>query len=552
MPEIGADWRSWWRKLGLGIGLAMMMHLLAMAPGLTNGTTPPNLTTEPVFLDGIYLFDVPGAGNLNAQERARAIETNLNPLVQNPGDYEIEIKNRLPDDSSSGSQPTENPVIFANDRYIMTVTGNDAVVSKAKTPQDQAEIWAATIDETLAEVQIDRREGFWRRTLVNTLAAVLTALGIHWLAGRLWRQWLIPLVNRFSMSPDHVDRHLTGLKLLLRLGLFLIRATVWFSVATYIASLFPVTRRFSYLVFDSLQDGIFARNLTLGDRTYSLFDLLLLLVALLGLLIASSAVTNVLRSRFLRVTGISLASQEAIAILTKYTMILLGSVVILQLWGIDLSSIALVASGLGIGIGFGLQNIVKDFVSGLVMVFDRPVQVGDFVDFGQVKGTVTRIGSRSTEIRTLDHVSIIVPNSRFLESEVVNWSHGNSLSRLQVPVGVAYSADPQAVKKTLLEVCQDYQDVLPSPSPQVFFMGFGDSALNFELMVWITQPHRQVIIKSDLYYLIEAALRHHGIEIPFPQRDLHVRSGSLPIDISGEAQHWLQQWLKATEETNRM
>jgi potassium-dependent mechanosensitive channel len=212
----------------------------------------------------------------------------------------------------------------------------------------------------------------------------------------------------------------------------------------------------------------------------------------------------------------------------------------LQLWGLDLSSIALIASGLGIGVGLGLQGLVKDFVSGLVLVFERPVQVGDFVDFGQVKGTVARIGSRSTEIRTLDQVSIIVPNSHFLDSEVTNWSHGNPVSRIRLPVGVAYSSDPQEVKSALLDACKKNQEILSAPAPQVFFMGFGGSALDFQLLVWIAQPSRQLVIKSDLYFAIEASLRDRGIEVPFPQRDLHIRSGHLPIDLSPEAQQFLR------------
>jgi small-conductance mechanosensitive channel len=281
--------------------------------------------------------------------------------------------------------------------------------------------------------------------------------------------------------------------------------------------------------------------LVLGSRAYSLLDLLLLLAVLLALVIAANTVTNLLRTRILNVAGISLSAQEAIAALSKYTLILLGAVVVLQIWGIDLSSLALIASGLGIGIGFGLQGLVRDFVSGLVLVFERPVQVGDFVDFGAVKGTVNRIGSRSTEIRTLDHVSIIVPNSRLLDQEIINWSHGNPVSRIRLPVGVAYTSDPIQVKQVLLEACRQSDEILLTPSPQVFFLGFGDNALRFELLVWIAQPHRQLVIKSDLYFAIEALLRQHHIEVPFPQRDLHLRTGSLPLEFGPDAQQWLQR-----------
>jgi potassium efflux system protein len=273
-------------------------------------------------------------------------------------------------------------------------------------------------------------------------------------------------------------------------------------------------------------------NLRLGQSTFSVLNLLILIGLLLGLVVLAGVFTNFLRSRVLHLAGIDRGSREAVAILTKYGVIFIGTVVLLQIWGLDLSSLALIASALGVGIGLGLQNITKDFGSGIVLVFERPIQVGDFVEFGEFQGTVERIGARSTEIKTLDQISIIVPNSRFLEQEVINWSHRNPVSRIRIPVGVAYSSDPAQVREVLLAVSHHHSKVLSMPAPQVFFVGFGDSALNFDLLVWIAEPHRQLVIKSDLYFSIEAKLRDRDIEIPFPQRDLHIRSGQLPINMT--------------------
>ncbi len=534
----------WWYQMVWGLVIALGLHILAISPA---GAQSAQVDTEPVFLAGTYLFDVPAAGDLTAPERALAVETNLAPLIEISGPVVVHMETR-PVQQDGETQQLGNPIILANDRYIMTVTSADTSIGRGETPQEQAEIWAATLQETLTKLQAERQPGFWRQAILRSLAALAIALALHWLAGKLWHTWFKPLAHRLSLWPeDLAEDEVTGLKLLFRLSLFLVRGTVWFITLAYIADLFPLTRRLSFLMSRSLREGLFARNLLLGDRPYSLLDLLLLMVVLLGLVIVASALTNVLRSRFLRITGVSLAAQEAIAVLSKYTLVLLGTVVILQLWGIDLSSIALIASGLGIGVGLGLQGLVKDFVSGLVMVFERPVQVGDFVDFGDVKGTIARIGSRSTEIRTLDQVSIIVPNSRFLDAEVVNWSHGNPISRIRLPVGVAYKSDPLKVKAALLEACETNQDILSVPAPQVFFLGFGDSSLSFQLLVWIAQPNRQLIIKSDLYFAIEAGLRRHAIEIPFPQRDLHIRSGYLPITTSSEDQQVLG---KLGEESN--
>jgi small-conductance mechanosensitive channel len=490
-----------------------------------------------VFIDGLFLFDVAGAANLTAAERAATIETNLQAVLEGPGEPPpVRVETR----QTGQGEPV--PILFAGDRYLMTVTAADVAVGGAGSPTAQANQWLARVNQVLVNVQRERQGRFSRTTLLGlALAALAVALALHWLSGWLWQHWLQPLVDRLPGSPDRQEEAPTGLGLLVRLGLWGVRGAIWVTTLSYITRWFPLTRRVSHRVSRSLNDGLFARSLALEGQAYSLFDLLLLLATLLALVILANTATNVLRSRFLHITGINQAAQEAIAVLGKYTLILLGGVVILQLWGIDLSSIALIASGLGIGIGLGLQGLVKDVVSGLVMVFERPVQVGDFVDFGPVKGTVTRIGSRSTEIRTLDQVAIIVPNSRFLENEIVNWSHGNPVSRIRLPVGVAYHSDPEQVKTTLLAACQTHQEVLTSPAPQVFFLGFGDNALNFELLVWIAQPHRQLVIKSDLYFAIEAAFRQHHIEVPFPQQDLHIRSGSLPIDLSQATQRWLGQ-----------
>jgi hypothetical protein len=209
----------------------------------------------------------------------------------------------------------------------------------------------------------------------------------------------------------------------------------------------------------------------------------------------------------------------------------IGLVVILQLGGVNLSSIAILASVLGVGIGFGLQSIANNFVSGIIISFERPVKPGDFVSLGDLEGTVQRIGGRSTVIRTLDHISIIVPNSRLLEHDVVNWTHDDSLARLHIPVGVAYGSDIARVHTALLEAAQSHVAVLPDPRPEVHLLGFGDSALAFELLVWSKDPPGHARLKSDLYHHIEANLRRAGIDIPFPQRTLHVSPNEIAAVI---------------------
>jgi small-conductance mechanosensitive channel len=213
-----------------------------------------------------------------------------------------------------------------------------------------------------------------------------------------------------------------------------------------------------------------------------------------------------------------------------YIFIAIGFYVALKLVGIDLSSLAVVAGAIGVGLGFGLQNIISNFVSGLIILAERPISIGDRVELGEVAGLVTRIRLRSTTIVTNDNITIIVPNSNFISNKVTNWSYGDPKVRIRLPVGVAYGTDPERLRRLLIEVANEHPMVLRDPAPELFFSGFGDSSLSFELAVWTAEmtskPRR---FRSELNYAVERKLRENQIEIPFPQRDLHLRSGSLVI-----------------------
>jgi potassium efflux system protein len=252
--------------------------------------------------------------------------------------------------------------------------------------------------------------------------------------------------------------------------------------------------------------------------------------------ISVKAITRLLRNRFTSNDSVDYRFQETLTTLSQYLLTFIGLVVILQIWGLDLSSLAILASVLGVGIGLGLQNIAKDFVSGIIILFDRSIQVGDLVRVAELVGTVQHIGARSTQILTLDQITIIVPNSQFLEQQVVNWNHGSPVTRLRVPVGVAYGSNIDSVRAAILDAVKGNAEILDYPQPQVWFMGFGDSSLNFELLVWISVPKNQFRLISDLNYKIESNFRLYGVEIPFPQRDIHVRSPQLEqlVDLASE------------------
>jgi len=188
------------------------------------------------------------------------------------------------------------------------------------------------------------------------------------------------------------------------------------------------------------------------------------------------------------------------------------------------SKLMIVAGGLSVGIGLGLQGVVNNFVSGLILLFERPIKVGDWVEVSSGQGYVRHIGPRATEIETFDRASIIIPNADLVTSAVQNWFHKNRIGRVRVAVGVGYGSDPERVRDILLDCAATNESVMTSPEPRVCWMDFGDSSLDFELRAYIGNYANALIIRSALRFAIFKALKDAGIEIPFPQRNLHIRS----------------------------
>ncbi|MEP0960158.1 mechanosensitive ion channel domain-containing protein [Microcoleus sp. FACHB-1515] len=492
-----------------------MILTIWLSPAIAQPTNPPADAT--ITLDGQALFEVSSSGQYSAQDRASLINLQLIDAVRSPRPPSVRVEQR-----------NDSPTLLLNDRYLLTVTEADAM--PGRTPDEQAAVWAQRLQDALQQAQSQRSPTYLREMTRFAIGIGLGVMLLHWLLGAMQRRVLRSLQRRFSTPVDiQAESSSRPLEDLLKLLVTIARVGLWTIATLYITNLFPVTRAWSYQVTDALKSSFTSPIVSLGRNAYSVTDLLLLAGLIAGLVALAGTITNLLRSRVLHLAGLSRGGQEVIAILTKYGLITIGTLIVLQIWGLDISSLTILASALGVGIGFGFQDIAKNFGSGLVLILERPIQVGDFVEIGNSKGTVERIGGRSTEIRTLDHVSIIVPNSRFLEEEVINWSHRNPISRLHLPVGVAYSADPQAVRAVLLEAAQSHAEVLQNPAPQVFFLGFGESALNFDLLVWTRKPSRQFILKSDLYFRIFELLQEREIKIPFPQRDLHLRSGTLSL-----------------------
>lgn len=279
-------------------------------------------------------------------------------------------------------------------------------------------------------------------------------------------------------------------------------------------------------IWNFLQHKLFA----FGNYDVTPWGIIYLLLLLFILFYITTKLKNWLIYKVLASSNIELGVRIAVGTIIRYVIVLVGLMIILQTVGIDLSTLTILAGALGVGIGFGLQNITNNFVSGLVILFERPIKVGDRIEVGDVAGDVINISMRATTIVTNDNISIIVPNSEFISSRVINWSHHDRKVRFKIPVAVSYKEDPEKVRDVIVDVAKKCEGVLAEPEPIVRFSEYGDSALVFSLRVWtseyITKPGA---FRSILYFEIFKRFRQEGIEIPFPQRDIHIKNTEFTV-----------------------
>lgn len=264
----------------------------------------------------------------------------------------------------------------------------------------------------------------------------------------------------------------------------------------------------------------------IGDSKLTLGVLIWLVISITLILIVSELIRKLLVNKVLARYSLDIGIKQSIGAIVKYALVILGFLTILQNTNVDLSALGLLAGALGVGIGFGLQNITNNFISGLIILFERPIKVGDRIEVNNVNGDVIKISARSTMVVTNDNITVIVPNSQFIDSPVINWSHHDRNIRFNIPVGVSYKEDPEKVKAILIEVAKSNKGVMQSPPPDVLFESYNDSSIDFNLRIWTTDfINRPNVLKSQLYYEIFKRFAEAGIEIPFPQRDIHIRSG---------------------------
>jgi potassium-dependent mechanosensitive channel len=343
----------------------------------------------------------------------------------------------------------------------------------------------------------------------GALALLLYALlrvvsGTVAIALRVW-----PLL-RLQMVRNHCDR----------IESWIHRTFVWLAVAGW------AYRSLGHIgLLDQLQSlgsAILGIRLERGSISISIEDILAFVLTLWAASLLSSFIRFILREEVYTRRGVAPGLSYAYSRLINYVILAVGFLVGLGVLGMDLTKVSVLAGAFGVGIGFGLQEVVNNFVCGLILLFERPVHVGDIVEVGDLQGEVRKIGIRASTVRTYRGADIIVPNSQFITANVTNWTLSDQLRRIDLPVGVNYASAPKQVIEVLETVARANPGVLEKPPPQCLFMGYGDSSINFELRAWTDQFNTWRAIRSELASAVYDAVRAAGMSFPFPQREVRL------------------------------
>ena len=271
---------------------------------------------------------------------------------------------------------------------------------------------------------------------------------------------------------------------------------------------------------------LLSRRFELGNLSLTPASLLIGLALLVALAVVASLLRRILRDRLLPRAGLVRGVSIAVSTLAYYLILVLGILMIMPVMisGFNLQTLSLMLGAISFGIGFGLRNIADNFVSGLILLIERPIKVGDRIEVGEVFGDVVQIKARATIVRTNDNIDIIVPNSEFISGRVTNMSYSDNRARFRIPVGVHYRSDVHRVAEALVAAALKVDTVLKQPAPEAMFLEFGESSLNFELWVWTeTRLSRPTRLRSELNYKIWEKLKAYDIEVPYPQRDLYIK-----------------------------
>ncbi len=350
-------------------------------------------------------------------------------------------------------------------------------------------------------------------SFIKSIAAVV----IFTLLNYMFRGVLEHQLNNFTLL-----RKTSQTEVIIRWGTLIIGVGIWIFLLPAILMIWG-----AYDNLEGAMEGFYAIGFNLGSQRFNLGMLIAAACVVYGSFILSWVLREVLMEEVLIRRKVEKGVRLSMGTLIHYVLIFVGFLLALWVIGFKFTNLTIVLSALGVGIGFGLQGVVNNFVSGLILLFEQPVRVGDTIEIG-IGGTwaeIKKIGLRSTIVRTVDQADVIIPNADLISNQVTNWTLSNRVARLHILVGVAYGSDIHLVIETLLACARENSNVAETPSPQALFLNFGDSSLDFELLAWVSDAEYRLTTKSELHQEIDRRFRENGIVIPFPQRDVHLDGG---------------------------
>lgn len=486
-------------RFALVVSISLLLVFL-LFPVQAKDTTSVKV---PVVLDGRELLEVGALGKLTAQERAK-FTTSI-------------LKSALADSIERGTPP-DVKVVRSNQNVLLKVDSRPLVEIAEDTfnsmySEMQVQMWQKQLQQGLEKSWRERTPAYTRWAVkMLTIAFLITLL----LQGGL------VLLFRYVLRQKIKNPHRRGGSLRL-LGLVLLQIAIWAIFINYGVQLFPITRGWFYEIFQLLDNTFNARMFQLGEETISLNRILTIALTIAALWIGVGWLVSILKSRLLPLTGAETSHQDTIAFFLQYGLLSVGALLILNAGGVDFQSLALLLGALGVGIGFGLQNIVKDFICGLILIVARPIKVGELVQVGNFQGLVQRIGARTTDISNVERYIITIPNSRFIEGEVLNWNR-SGITRVKAYVKIPYGTDIDFVYKVLLAAAQvEHPDILRHPPPKVKFREYVENGLQFRMVAFIRDPLKQAEVRTHLYKQIEKYLRKYGVEVARRRQDIHLK-----------------------------
>jgi potassium efflux system protein len=319
---------------------------------------------------------------------------------------------------------------------------------------------------------------------------------------------LYSLVFLFFLA---LTTNLMGSKLNLKL------ITIFGLVLVVIASL----HRLGYL--NTVTVFLTTPRIDIGDKKISLNGIIVAVLIFYLSFRLSRELEKIIKDRLGKMPFLDTTRTGAISVLIRYLIIVIGVFTAFAIVNIDFTSVKVLIGALGVGIGFGLREIVNNLISGFILLWDKTIVQNDLIEIKGLLGKVESVGVRTTVIRTFNNVEVIVPNTNLVNNELINYTHSDPVIRIDIPVGVSYSSDPFKVRKVLVENLSKLEGILKNPTVDVFFKNFGESSLDFEVTIWIDNPLKEKIIESEARYAIWKILKENNIEIPFPQRDIHIK-----------------------------